>query len=59
MLDTVFFDSRLSDSLRREQLYNGRLFVFSPRPSTIALCEFARSMIEDAFNHADPRTAQY
>jgi len=59
VLDTIFFDSRLSDSLRREQLYNGRLFVFSPCPSTLALCEFARKMIEDAFGRADPRTAQY
>jgi hypothetical protein len=59
MLDTVFFDSQLSEPLRRQQLYNGRLFVFSPRASTLALCEFARSMIEDAFCHKDPRTAQY
>src|SRR5215469_12203186 len=59
MLDTVFFDSPLIDSMRREQLYNGRLFVFSPRKSTVALCEFARDMIEDAFGGKDPRTAQY
>jgi hypothetical protein len=59
MLDTVFFDSRLSDALRRDQLYSGRVFVFSPRASTIALCEFARKMIEDAFDGADPRTAQF
>ena len=59
MLDTVFFDSLFSDSIRRGQLYNGRLFVFSARPSTIALCDFARSMIEAAFDGKDPRNAQY
>jgi hypothetical protein len=59
VLDTTFFDSDLSDQARREELYNGRLFVFSPRPSTIALCDFARGMIEDAFHGQDPRTAQY
>jgi hypothetical protein len=59
VLETVFLDSQLSDSLRREQLYTGRLFVFSARPSTIALCEFARTMIEEAFDHKDPRTTQY
>jgi hypothetical protein len=59
VLDTVFFDSSVSDALRREQLYNGRLFVFSPRRSTIALCDFARNMIEEAFDRKDPRTAQY
>ncbi len=59
MLDTVLFDSQIGDSLRREQLYRGRLFVFSPRASTIALCDFARTMIQDAFDGKDPKTAQY
>jgi hypothetical protein len=60
VLDTVvFFDSQLGDPLRRQQLYNGRLFVFSPRASSIALCEFARDMIENAFDRKDPRSVQY
>jgi len=59
MLDTVFFDSHLSDPLRRQQLYNGRIFVFSPRDSSRALCEFAREMIEEAFGRKDPRAVQY
>lgn len=59
MLDTVFFDSGSSDAKRRAELYNGRIFVFSPRASTVALCKFARSMIEDAFGGKDPQTAQY
>lgn len=58
MLDTVLFDSQLGDRPRREQLYNGRLLVFSPRESTLELCEFARTMIEDAFDGKDPKTAQ-
>jgi hypothetical protein len=59
LLDTVYFDSQLTDILRRQELYSGRLFVFSARPSTVALCEFASSMIEAAFDHKDPRTIQY
>jgi hypothetical protein len=59
VLDSVVFDSPLSDALRREQLYKGRLFVFSPRASSVALCEFAREMIEEAFSRKDPRTVQY
>lgn len=59
MLDTVFFDSDLSDDERRAQLYNGQLFVFSPRKSTVALCDFASMMIEAAFAGKDPRIAQY
>jgi len=37
VLNTVLFDSQLCDPLRRQQLYDGRLFVFSPRASTLAL----------------------
>jgi Phytanoyl-CoA dioxygenase (PhyH) len=59
VLDTIFYDSDLNDDLRRAQLYHGRLFGFSPRKSTLALCDFARGMIEDAFHGRDPRTAQY
>jgi len=44
---------------RRQHLYNGQLFVFSPCPSAIALCEFARELIEEAFAPLDPREAQY
>jgi hypothetical protein len=58
VFDTVFFDSEMSDALRREELYKGRIFVFSPRASTIALCDFARRMIEEAFGSMEPRTAQ-
>jgi hypothetical protein len=59
LLDTIYFDSQFDDTLRRQELYSGRLFAFSARPSTVALCQFARKMIEAAFNNKDPRTAQY
>jgi Phytanoyl-CoA dioxygenase (PhyH) len=56
---TVYVDSPVSDDIRRQRLYEGQIFVFTPRPSTIALCEFAREMIEEAFGNLDPRIAQY
>jgi hypothetical protein len=59
VLDTVFVDSDLTHEPRREQLYRGRLFVFSARSSTLALRDFARAMIEEAFAGKDPRAAQY
>jgi hypothetical protein len=43
--------------VRREALYSGALLVFSPRPSSIALCEHARKMAEAAFAPLHPRTA--
>jgi hypothetical protein len=49
----------MNDEHRRQHLYNGQLFVFSPCPSAIALCEFARELIEEAFAPLDPREAQY
>lgn len=57
-MNTVYFDPDVSDDVRRRQLYEGQLFVYSPRPSSIALCEFARELIEEAFNGLEPRVAQ-
>jgi len=59
VLDTIYFDSHLSDELRREQLYRGRIFVFAPCKSTVELCKFARGTIENAFDHEDARAAQF
>jgi hypothetical protein len=58
MSDTIYYDSSVSDDNRRQQLYDGQLFVFSPRKSILNFVAFARSMIEDAFGDLDPRTAQ-
>ena len=58
MNNTVFYDAAISDDERRRQLFDGQLFVYSPRKSILALTDFAKSMIEDAFHGLDPRTAQ-
>ena len=58
-MDTVFFDARVDDEIRRQRLYRGELFVFSSRPSTLALVNFASNMIRQAFGSTDPLTAQY
>lgn len=58
-MNTVYFDSGDDEAKRRERLYNGEIYVLSPRPSTIALIEHARGMIEEAFDGIDPQTAQY
>jgi hypothetical protein len=55
----IHFDSTWGDEPRRSALYSGAIFVFSPRPATLALCAFAQSLIEEAFRPLDPRTAQY
>jgi hypothetical protein len=58
-MTTVFFDAPFSDEIRRQHVYDGQLFAFSPRPSTVALRDFAREMIEEAFAPRDPQTAQF
>ncbi len=58
-MNAVLFDSPVTDDARRENLYRGQLFVYSPRPSATALCAFARSMIGEAFAPLDPELAQY
>lgn len=58
-MHTIYFNSKADDRLRCQHLYNGQIFVFSPRPSTLALCNFAQEMIQEAFGSLDPRKAQY
>ena len=58
-MKTVYFDPSFDDDTKRERLYNGELIVLGPRPSTLALVEHARMMIEGAFEGIDPLTAQY
>ena len=58
MNNTIFYDSEVSDDIRRQQLYDGQLFAYSTRPSILGLVNFAKSMIEDTFGGMDPRMAQ-
>jgi hypothetical protein len=58
-MNTAYIDAQATDADRRERLYDGQIFLFSPRPSSLALVEHARAMIEAAFAGVDPRLAQY
>jgi hypothetical protein len=55
----ILFDSPVNDADRRQKLYSGNLFVYSPCPSAIAMSQFAQDLIADAFAPYDPRTAQH
>jgi hypothetical protein len=57
-MSTIYFDTHLGDEERRRRLYSGDVFVYSPRPSTRALTEHARELIEEAFAPLDPVHAQ-
>jgi hypothetical protein len=53
-MTSILVDSCATDDERRRDIYAGELFVFSPRTSTIALCQFARQMIEETFAGIEP-----
>ena len=40
-MSTVHIDPTCDERERLERLYAGDLLVFTPRPSTVALCAFA------------------
>ncbi len=55
-MTAIFFDSALSDAERRERLYSGDIFVFSPTSASRDLIALAQTLLEDAFAPYDPRT---
>jgi hypothetical protein len=42
MNNAIYLDAFISDELRRQRLYEGQIFVYSPLKSSIAFIEFAR-----------------
>jgi hypothetical protein len=58
-MNAIFFDPDMDDATRRQALYDGQLIVYSPRPTSLALSDFAREMSEQAFGSQDPRQAQH
>jgi hypothetical protein len=57
-MDTVYLDPAFEDARRRTELFDGQIFLFTPRPAAMALVEHARSMVEEGFGGLDPETAQ-
>lgn len=58
-MNTVYYDAKVTDEVRRQRLFDGQLFVYSPRPSSVAFVEFAKTLIKEAFAPHDPEKAQY
>jgi hypothetical protein len=58
-MTTIYHDSSHDDDQRRRELYDGQLYVYSPRESTQALCEHARQMCAEAFAPHHPQEAQH
>jgi hypothetical protein len=58
-MNSVYVDSLLSDDERRKELYAGQLFIYSPTANSLALVDFAKSMLHEAFGPMDPEMAQF
>ncbi|MFO1313562.1 MAG: hypothetical protein U1F41_16020 [Burkholderiales bacterium] len=58
-MTTINFDASIDDDSRRRRLFDGELFVYSPRAASLAMCALAREMASSAFAPRDPRTAQH
>ncbi|MDE0863500.1 MAG: hypothetical protein OSA98_06905 [Rubripirellula sp.] len=58
-MNTIYFDSDDCEMLRRERLYAGQIYVFSPTENGLALCNLAREMCEKAFQPYSPPEAQH
>jgi hypothetical protein len=52
----IHIDAVLPDRERREALYRGDIFVYSPTQASRKLCDMAREMVAAAFAPNDPRT---
>ncbi len=57
-MTTIYVDTPIGDDLRRQHLYDGNLFIYSPTPATLEFAEFARQLIVEAFSGEDPETVQ-
>jgi hypothetical protein len=58
-MPTLHLDPSDDDALRRRRLYAGDVYLYTPRPQTSALCDFARDRIAEAFHPLPPERAQY
>jgi hypothetical protein len=51
----LFYDSAMDDAGRRQELYAGSIFVYSPSATALEFCKFAQGLIEAAFHPHDPQ----
>lgn len=58
-MTVIFLDSPMSDDERREKLFGGDLFLYSPTPHSLELIAFARQLAEEAFAPHFPPDAQH
>ena len=58
-MTVAHYDASISDEERRERIYAGELFIYSPTRESLELVDFARGMLTQTFAPLDPETAQF
>jgi hypothetical protein len=58
-MTAIRIDNPADDQARRERVYSGEIFVHPPTTSSLELCRFARTLLEEAFGTLEPELAQY
>lgn len=58
-MTALYFNRIGDDDSRRNKLFEGDLYVFSPLAAAEELCELARQLTKEAFGDLDPETAQF
>lgn len=58
-MTVLYYDSTMPDDERRQKLFGGDLFVYSPTPRSLELVAFAREMAEKALAPHYPPDAQH
>jgi hypothetical protein len=58
-MTNVYFDRHIDDDRRREQIYNGDVFVYPPNAASMELVDLAREILAEGFLGCDPRMAQF
>lgn len=54
----IYIDSKIRDDDRRRELYRGSIFVHTPCPRSLQLCQLAQELIEEALGPVDPLRVQ-
>ncbi len=58
-MHSIFYDAAVPDEVRRGNLFQGQLYVYSPRPISIELCNLANDLAREAFAPHEPCEAQH
>ncbi|TWT96481.1 hypothetical protein [Neorhodopirellula pilleata] len=58
-MTNVLIDANHNETTRRERLYAGDIYVYSPTKSTKAICQLADELSREAFHPFTPATAQH